>query len=207
MSEDFDDINNPFNPLEDAVFTAGPQLKSGPTLLMRPTGDCARFSLRIAKTHLEEAAGAFGFDIPSEIGGMSAAAQKIALCLGPDEWFLVAPKSERDEIAARFAEINRQTTHSLVDMGHRTVGIEVSGPAAASVLNAGCPLDLDALPIGGGARTILDKVEIVLMKLEEERYRLEIARSFAEFVWNLLSVAGREFEGDSSPRDQTGISR
>ncbi len=194
MSEEFDVIHNPFNPLDGAVFTAG----SGPKLLMRPTGDCARLSLRISKDHLAKAVEAFRQDIPSKIGEMSSTAGKTALCLGPDEWLLLAPESEREGIATRFAEISEQTTHSLVDVGHRTVGIDVSGPAAALVLNSGCPLDLDNLPIGGCARTILDKAEIVLMRLEREHYRLEIVRSFAEFVWNFLSIAGREFDAESS---------
>ena len=203
MSEEYDVIHNPFNPLDGASFTAG----SGPRLLMRPTGDCARFSLRIAGAHLDKAVEAYGQDIPPKIGGMSSAAQMTALCLGPDEWFLMAPESEREGIATRFARISERAIHSLVDVGHRTVGIDVSGPAAALVLNSGCPLDLDNFPIGGCARTILDKAEIILMRLEREHYRLEIVRSFAEFVWNFLSVAGREFDADTGPLDQTGASR
>ena len=61
-------------------------------------------------------------------------------------------------------------------------------------LNAGCPLDLDRLPAGGDTRTVLDKAEIVLMRFDREHFRLETARSFAEFVWNVLESAGREFE-------------
>lgn len=182
----------PSNPLEGAQFSAGSEF------LMRPMGDCARFSLRIDKAHLEKAVEAFGQDIPADVGGMSLTAQKTALCLGPDEWLLMAPESEQEGLAVRFAGIIQQTPHSLVDVGHRTVGIEVSGPAATLALNAGCPLDLDEMPVGGGTRTILDKAEIVLMRLEKERYRVETARSFAEFVWNFLSIAGREFNGGSN---------
>ena len=192
MSEGFDVFHNPSNPLDGAVLTVG----SVPALLMRPTADCARFSLRIANAHLEIAVEAFGQDIPPKIGEMSSTAQKTALCLGPDEWLLMAPESAREEIVTRFAETGGQTSHSLVDVGHRTVGIDISGQAAALVLNSGCPLDLDNLPIGGCARTILDKAAIILMRLEGEHYRAEVARSFADFVWRFLSVAGREFDLD-----------
>lgn len=190
MSDEFDVIANPSNPLDGAAFSAGP----GPMLVMAPADDCARLSLRIAGKDLAKAIKAFGCDIPAKIGGMSSTAGKTALCLGPDEWLLMLPESEQEGITARFAEMNEQTRHSLVDVGHRTVGIEVSGPAAALALNAGCPLDLEPMPVGGCTRTVLDKAEIILMKLEKDRYRLEIMRSFAQFVWSFLSSAGREFD-------------
>ena len=202
MSDEFDVVAEPSHPLDGAAFAAGP----GPMLAMRPVGDCTRLSLRIAKKNLAKATAAFGQDLPAKIGDMSSTAGKTALCLGPDEWLLLAPEDEGEAIAARFAKLGEHTTHSLVDVGHRTVGIDVSGPLAALALNSGCPLDLDNLPIGGCARTILDKAEIVLMRLEREHYRLEIMRSFAEFVWNFLAIAGGEFEGDSSPLDRTGAS-
>ncbi len=193
MTDNIDVVANLSNPLDGTAFSAGP----GSMLVMAPIGDCARLSLRIAKKDLAKAIAAFGHDIPAKIGDMASTSQKTALCLGPDEWLLLTPENEGEEIAARFMKLSERTTHSLVDVGHRTVGTDVSGPAAALMLNAGCPLDLDALPIGCCTRTILDKAEVILMKLESEHYRLEIARSFAEFVWRFLSSAGREFDTES----------
>ena len=195
MSEDAN--LTPFNPLDGKSFSAGAR----PMLLLRPADDCARFSLRIDRANLEMAVEAFGQVIPADIGAMSSHGQMTALCLGPDEWLLMAPDSEGEDIAAHFASLGDDVNHSLVDVGHRTVGIDVSGPAAALVLNAGCPLDLDKYHVGGGTRTILDKAEIVLMRLEKEHYRLEVVRSFAEFVWIFLSVAGREFDEGSGSLD------
>tara|TARA_B100000315_G_C14442139_1_gene525200 strand:+ start:372 stop:968 length:597 start_codon:yes stop_codon:yes gene_type:complete len=195
MAEQFEVIDSPSNPLDGAAFSAGP----GPELVMGPAGDCARFSLRLAPGDLAKAAEAFGLDIPPKIGRMSSEADKTALCLGPDEWLLLAPQSEGEGIAARFAAIAGQTTHSLVDVGHRNVGIDVCGPEAALALSSGCPLDLDNMPIGGGARTVLDKAEIIVMRFAKERYRLEIMRSFAAYVWNFLTNAGREFDVEAGP--------
>lgn len=176
------------NPLDGAVISAGSNL------VIAPVGDCMRLSLRIAKKDLSKAVTAFGHDIPENIGEMSSTDKERALCLGPDEWLLLAPESEAEEISANFAKMGEKTLHSLVDIGHRSVGIDLSGSAAASVLNAGCPLDLDAMAVDGCTRSILEKAEIILMKLGEEHYRVEIARSFAEYAWTFLSRAGREFD-------------
>ncbi len=192
MSDEFNIINTPAGPLDGAVFTS----RSGTELLMRPLEQCARFSLRVSKDHLAKASRLLELDIPARIGRMSGSEKKV-LCLGPDEWLVLAPEDERSDIISRFAQMSEQIPHALVDISHRNTGIEISGPGAALALNAGCPLNLDTLPVGECARTVMDKAQIVLLKLDKEHYRLEILRSFAEFVWQFLSMAGREFDVSS----------
>ena len=85
--------------------------------------------------------------------------------------------------------------NSLVDASHRQVGIEVSGRDAAAALNAGCPLDLDpaVFPMGTCTRTVLGKSEIVLWRTAPTTFHVEVWRSFAPYVWQLLDEALREF--------------
>jgi sarcosine oxidase subunit gamma len=188
MPDSINVLESSNNPLDGRFISVG----SGAELQMQPSDQSAQFSLRVAKSNLNEASEAFGLDIPSKIGKMVSEDQKMAICLGPDEWLLMAPLSEHDVIEARFAILNAKTLHSLVDVGHRTVGIEITGPAAAVTLNTGCPLNLENLPIGGCARTVLDKAEIILIRLDSQRYLLEVIRSFADYVWMVLTAAGRE---------------
>ena len=189
MSRQTETVLEMFNPLAGKTFSAG----AGPDLLMRPAGDCARFSLRIPVEQLKKAVNAFGQDIPANIGDMSSDVEKYALCLGPDEWLLLAPLGTQEEIIAQFIKLSPDIPHALVDVSQRTIGIEIRGPVAALTINAGCPLDLENMPVGRCTRSILDKAEIIVMKLEQQRYRLEIMRSFAPFVWSLLEKAGGEF--------------
>ena len=69
------------------------------------------------------------------------------------------------------------------------------GPAAANTVNAGCPQDLSlaAFPVGACSRTILGKVEIVLLRTGEDAFRVECWRSFSDYVFTFLdrSRAGR----------------
>jgi heterotetrameric sarcosine oxidase gamma subunit len=83
-----------------------------------------------------------------------------------------------------------------VDVSHRAVSIEVAGPHVAWCLNAFCALDLDlaAFPIGMCTRTLLGKAEIVLWRLGAETFHIEVARSFALYVWGCLREATLEFD-------------
>lgn len=164
----------------------------GALLSVRRAEDCARFSLRIPLEDAGGAAEAFGCDLPRVIGGMTSSAGQLALCLGPDEWLLMAPAGHEDHIARRFDTLYAQVPHSLVDLGHRETGIEIEGSAAAQALAAACPLDLASMPAGTGTRTIFDKAQIVLIKRDDTSYRIEVWRSFAPHVWGLLEAVSHE---------------
>jgi sarcosine oxidase subunit gamma len=84
--------------------------------------------------------------------------------------------------------------HSLVDVSHRQLGLAISGAHAATVLAAGCPLDLDrgAFPVGMCTRTVLGKAEIVLWRIAEDGFHLEVWRSFAAYVSGVIAEAARE---------------
>src|SRR5690606_22257751 len=123
---------------------------------------------------------------------------RIAARLGPDEWLLIAPSSPDDVLAGGIENALAGYFHSLVDVSHRNIAIEVSGREAPIVLNAGVPIDLDdaAFPAGSATRTVLGKAEIVLVRPGTDRvYRVECWRSFEPYVRQFLDEAAREFSG------------
>ncbi len=79
----------------------------------------------------------------------------------------------------------------------RTAILELASPALAHtwVINAFCALDLhhSAFPIGMCTRTVFGKAEIMLWRTEADTFRIEVARSFAPYVWACLDEARQEF--------------
>lgn len=176
------------HPLEGLEYSS----VAGPQIRMVPTNNCLRLSLRIDPKNLEQASLAFGLKIPDTLGQMTSKDGRHALCLGPDDWLLMVQENERVEIFKQFSSLTGSVLHSLVDISHRMVGIEISGLGAALMINCGCPLDLNQLKIGTCTRTVLDKIEIVLMRHEKEVFQLEIIRSFAPYAWAFLLQAGED---------------
>jgi len=154
--------------------------------------DKARFSLRADAKHLAACAGAFGCDLATEVGAAASGEWRHALMLGPDEWLLLAPEGDRDAIVSAFAALGAGVPHSLVDVGHRSVTLRVAGLGACDVLNSGCPLDLAAIPVGGCKRSVFHKAEVVLLRSDADDFRLEVVRSFADYVWSMLERAEDE---------------
>ncbi|MGE0420210.1 MAG: sarcosine oxidase subunit gamma, partial [Acetobacteraceae bacterium] len=116
---------------------------------------------------------------------------RAALWLGPDEWLVLAPETE----TALAAIDTGGHPASIVDVSHRHASIEISGPAATLCLNAFCALDLHvgAFPVGMCTRTLLGKAEIVLWRLGNETFHIEVARSLGPYVWACLEEGRREF--------------
>ena len=175
------------SPLEGFAFPAGPRF----TLSEAPPA--ARFILRGAEAVRVACGMVFGAEPPTRLGPAGESAKRAALWLGPDEWLLIADSADAAAIADVLELVLEGTAHSLVDVSHRQIGLIASGPAAARVLNAGCPLDLDlkAFPVGFATRTLFDKVEIVLWRRAETIFHIEIWRSFAPFLTASLAEAAR----------------
>lgn len=178
------------HPLSGVTISAG----GGASLRIRLAEDCARFSLRVAGEGIAEAGKAFGCELPARIGGIAISGERLALCLGPDEWLLLAPLREANGVIARFGAFYGDVPHSLVDIGHRETSVKIEGPAAATALAAACPLDLAGMAAGTGTRTVFDKAQIILIKRNEESYWIEVWCSFAPHVCGLLEAASHEIE-------------
>ncbi len=196
MSELANSAINRFHPLGGAEFNSN----SGSGFSMEVSANCAKFSLRMDMAHRDEAAAAFGLQIPIRPGGICVNGKKSALWLGPDEWMLLAPEASLEEVVSNFSTLGETAPHSLVDVSDRTLAIALSGPQATRALNAGCPLDLENMPVPHCTRTVLDKAQTILVKQEKQKYRLEIVRSFAPYVWTFLNKVGNEL-----PVDQTNV--
>jgi sarcosine oxidase subunit gamma len=168
-------------------------LPMGPRFTLSEAAPATRFILRGAEPVRVACGMAFGVDLPSRLGPAGESAGRGALWLGPNEWLLIADRADGADIGAMLDSVLDGTAHSLVDVSHRQIGLIASGPAAARVLNAGCPLDLDlkAFPVGFATRTLFDKVEIVLWRRAEATFHIDIWRSFAPHLAGSLIEAAR----------------
>jgi sarcosine oxidase subunit gamma len=140
------------------------------------------------------AGAALGLNISAIACRSASNNQWAALWLAPDEQLLLAPLAAGEALAGPLRDALSALPHSLVDMSHRQIAIEISGPTAQTLLNAGCPLDLhlSAFPAGMCTRTILGKADIVLWRTGTDSFHVEVWRSFADYVARFLTEASRE---------------
>lgn len=152
----------------------------------------SRIALRAPDLSLEPLSHVLGVALPTSPKSSAAAdgLRRRALWLGPDEWLVIDEDGE--DLASLFA--GATTLHSAVDVSHRNLAILVEGPGATACVNAGCPQDLslDAFPVGACSRTVLGKIEVVVLRTAETAFRVEVWRSFSDYAWDFLEEAARD---------------
>ncbi len=178
---------SPRFPLDDAILPAAGDFA------IADAPPCTRFIFRGAEAARAACSAAFGAELPTRLGAAAQAADRAALWLGPDEWLLIAESDSPEMLIATIEDRLRDVPHSLVDVSHRQVALIASGVQGTRVLNAGCPLDLRlrAFPVGTATRTLFDRAEIVLWRLAEAEFRLEVARSFSPYLAAALNEAAQ----------------
>jgi sarcosine oxidase, subunit gamma len=162
--------------------------------LSRALPPASRFVLRGGPQALAAGIASLGLPFSSVACRAEVAGGRAALWLGPDERLLLGPEHDADAMRGSLERSLTGSPHSLVEVSHRQVTLEVSGALAQAALNVGCPLDLhpSAFPVGMCTRTVFNKAEIVLWRTAPERFQLEVSRSFAAYVSSLLAEAASE---------------
>jgi sarcosine oxidase subunit gamma len=154
---------------------------------LTPAAPASRISLRAPVESVSALSSALRLDLPTRPKTSGHAGSRSALWLGPDEWLVIDDSGE--DLMALVASAS--ALHAATDVSHRNAAIIVSGPGAEVTLAGGCPqeLSLDAFPVGACSRTLFGKVEVVILRIDTETFRVECWRSFAPYAFGLLAEA------------------
>ena len=143
-----------------------------------------RISLRAPEASVAALSKALGFALPQKPKTSTTKNGVDALWIGPDEWLIFAP--EDSDLITKFTKV--AAFHSAVNVSHRNAALMVSGAGAADILSAGCPQDLSlsVFPAGACSRTIMGKTEVILYRVAEDNFHVEVWRSFAPYAYDFL---------------------
>jgi sarcosine oxidase, subunit gamma len=165
-----------------------------PTPWLEALPPASRFVFRGDAAARGAAGTALGTAFPEAACRATTDGSRAALWLGPDEHLLLAADGEGASIELTLSRALVGHAYSLVDVSHRQVGIRVQGGRAEWLLESQCPLPLNLrdFPVGMCTRTVFAKAEIVLWRTSAEVFHLEVWRSFATYVVELLRAVDRE---------------
>lgn len=153
-----------------------------------------RLALRVRPGNRAALAGALALDLPASVGLRARAEGAEVLCLGPDEWVVLADADapRAAALVAASGEAHARIPHSLVEISDREVTLRLSGPQALTALTTACPRDVEAMPVGQGARTLFDTATVTLWRDDRQEFRMDVWRSFLPHVRAILGQVTTE---------------
>jgi sarcosine oxidase subunit gamma len=165
--------------MSDALFrnepvSSTPYIAEGVSI--RLAAPLKRYSLRSRTAEALETV--LNAKVPQKIGATEGG----IACLGPDEWLL---RTATDTAMPTGAGL----PVAITDVSERSISLFVEGPRAVELLMTGCPLDLDNFAVGRATRTIYETVEIIIIREGEDRFHVEVWRSFAAWLWTAFTAA------------------
>jgi sarcosine oxidase, subunit gamma len=150
-----------------------------------------RLILRADFSALERAGISLGIPLPAKANRVARDDWATVLWLGPDERLLLADSASEEALLETLEESLAPHPHALVCVSHRQGALSLQSSAAATLLAAGCPRDLniEAFGIDACARTVFGKAEVILWRTASDSFHIEVARSFMEYVTGVLAEA------------------
>jgi len=162
----------------------------GAGVALAPAAPASRVSLRVGSADTKALSQALGLELPmSPKTSARNGHGRLAAWLGPDEWLII------DEAGDPLVDLGKaDVLHSAVDISHRNTGILVTGIGARATLESGCPQNLSdrAFPVGSATRTVMGKIEVVILRTGENEFRVECWRSFSDYAFGMLSEAAKD---------------
>jgi len=157
---------------------------------LTPAAPANRISLRADPAGAKALSKALGLELPMvPKTSMRNDKGRLAAWLGPNEWLII------DENGDPLADLTKaKVLHSAVDISHRNTAILVTGKGARATLQSGCPQNLSdkVFPAGSATRSVMGKIEVVIIRTGDTEFRVECWRSFSDYALGMLSEAAKD---------------
>ena len=159
---------------------------------IRERSDLALVSLAVplrGKTALTKALKS-AFDLaPPEAQKSAAAGEYRVIQTAGDQMMLIFPHDGAD--ANGFVQGKIEGAAYTTDQTDVWVALELSGSGTLPALERLCPLDLDAsaFPVGSSARSVMEHMGAIIIRLDTERFLLMSASSSAASFLHALEVS------------------
>lgn len=138
-----------------------------------------------------------GIIISTEVGNIVTKEEISIITIGPNEWLLISnspvDKNDKDyELENNlFDSISKNNLGSVTNVSEQFSMFSLSGPNIFEVLSKSSPFNFDTLQDNCSVQTLLNHIDITVIKKSNENVDLLVRRSFAEHLWNWIKDSSK----------------
>ena len=133
-----------------------------------------------------------GIILPLEVGKIAIKEEISIICTGPNEWLIVSNNSIEENKSSfeleniLYENISKKNLGAVTNVTDQFIIFSLKGSNIYEVLSKSSPLNFDTLLDNTSAQTLLNNIDITIVKKNNENIELMVRRSFSEHLWDWI---------------------
>ena len=135
-----------------------------------------------------------GLTLPAEVGNIVSKGHLSIITMGPNEWIIISNSKKNNNYHLEnilFDAISKNNLGAVTNITDQFTIFSLVGSNALEVLSKSSPFDFDTLPNNFSAQTLLNNIDITIVKKDNENIDLLVRRSFSSHLWSWLNDSAR----------------
>ena len=138
-----------------------------------------------------------GIILPIEVGSIVFKEEISVVTTGPNEWLIVSNntiKKDNNDYELEnilYEDISKNSLGAVTNVTDQFCIFSLSGSNIFEVLSKSSPFDFDTLSNNCSAQTLLNNIDVTIIKKNNENVDLFVKRSFSEHLWSWLNDSAR----------------
>jgi len=135
-----------------------------------------------------------GVILPVEVGSIVSKGHLSIITTGPNEWIIISNSKENNDQQLEnilFETISKNNLGAVTNITDQFTIFSLVGSNALEVLSKSSPFNFDTLPNNFSAQTLLNNIDITIVKKDNENIDLLVRRSFSSHLWSWLNDSAR----------------
>ena len=133
-----------------------------------------------------------GVILPFEVGKIAIKEAISIICTGPNEWLIISNSTVEENDNSfeleniLYENISEKDLGAVTNVTDQFTIFSLKGTNIYEVLSKSSPLNFDTLSDNSSAQTLLNNIDITIVKKNDENIDLLVRRSFSKHLWDWI---------------------
>jgi len=138
-----------------------------------------------------------GIILPTEVGSIITKEEMSIITTGPNEWLLISnnvvdKNNNNFELENNlFDLISKNNLGAVTNVSEQFTMFSLTGSNIFELLSKSSPFNFDTLQNNCSVQTLLNHIDITIIKKDNENIYLLVRRSFAEHLWSWIKDSSK----------------
>jgi sarcosine oxidase subunit gamma len=132
--------------------------------------------------------------LPVEVGRIVSKEHLSIITTGPNEWIIISSSKEKNDYQLEdtlFENISKNNLGAVTNVTDQFTIFSLVGSNTLEILSKSSPFNFDTLPNNFSAQTLLNNIDITIVKKDNENIDLLVRRSYSKHLWSWLNDSAR----------------